>query len=203
MITLQHMNKPAGPRGGRGRGRGRRQPAPPSTTPEELRAWFAGSIPDDWFGEPVDVVFDRDEILVSGSLASPKVQDGDDVALAADARIAAFREDTREQRIGIAQRAEHQFQRAVSWAVTCGDEERSFTRASVPVMTRLHLEDRHILDTLIDAGVARSRSEAMAWCVRLVADNEAEWLEELRTAMTDLEAARSKGPGSRRDDETT
>ena len=203
MITLQHMNKPSGPpRGprGRGRGRGRRQSAPPTTTTEELRAWFAGSLPDDWFVEPVDVVFDRDEIVVTGTLAAPKVQDGDDTSLAAEARIASFREDTREQRIAVALRAEQQFERRVSWAVSCGDDHRSFTRASVPVMSRLHLEDRQILDTLIDAGVARSRSEAMAWCVRLVADNEASWLDELREAMTDLEATREKGPSSRRDD---
>lgn len=197
------MNKPSGPpRGprGRGRGRGRRQSAPPTTTTEELRAWFAGSLPDDWFVEPVDVVFDRDEIVVTGTLAAPKVQDGDDTSLAAEARIASFREDTREQRIAVALRAEQQFERRVSWAVSCGDDHRSFTRASVPVMSRLHLEDRQILDTLIDAGVARSRSEAMAWCVRLVADNEASWLDELREAMTDLEATREKGPSSRRDD---
>ena len=200
MITLQHMNKPSGPpRGPRGRGRGRKQPAPPTTTTEELRAWFAGSLPDDWFTGPVSVEFDRDEIVVTGSLAAPKLADGDDAALAADARISTFREDTREQRISVAQRAEQQFQRSVSWAVNCGDVNGQFTRTSVPVMTRLHLEDRQLLDTLIDAGVARSRSEAMAWCVRLVADNEAGWIEELRDAMTDLEATRTKGPTSQRD----
>lgn len=200
MITLQHMNKPSGPpRGPRGRGRGRKQPAPPATTTEELRAWFAGSLPDDWFTGPVAVEFDRDEIVVTGSLATPKLADGDDTALAADARISTFREDTREQRISVAQRAEQQFQRSVSWAVDCGEVSGSFTRTSVPVMTRLHLEDRQLLDTLIDAGVARSRSEAMAWCVRLVADNEADWIEELRAAMTDLEASRTKGPTSQRD----
>ena len=129
------------------------------------------------------------------------MQDGDDNSLAAGARISAFREDTREHRISVALRAEQLFERSVSWAVACGDEHHSFTRASVPVMSRLHLEDRQILDTLIDAGVARSRSEAMAWCVRLVAENEASWLDELRAAMTDLEATREKGPHSQRDEE--
>lgn len=200
MITIQHMNKPSSSPRGRGRGRGRRQQAPPPTSTEELRSWFAGSLPDDWFVDPVDVRFDRDEIVVTGVLATPKLQDGDDAALAAAARISSFREDTREQRIAVAQRAEQTFERKVSWAVRCGDEHGSFTRASIPVMSRLHLEDRQILDTLIDAGVARSRSEAMAWCVRLVADNESAWLDELRAAMTDLEAARDKGPESLRDD---
>ncbi len=196
------MNQPSGPPRsprGRGRGRGRKHPAPPPTTTEELRAWFTGSLPDDWFTGPVSIDFDRDEIVVTGLLASPKLADGDDAALASDARISTFREETRGQRISVAQRAEQQFQRAVSWAATCGDVTGSFTRASVPVMTRLHLEDRQVLDTLIDAGVARSRSEAMAWCVRLVADNEAGWIEELRAAMTDLEATRTKGPESQRE----
>jgi hypothetical protein len=198
MITTKHMQKQREP--GRGhRGRGRRQPAPPQTTTEELSAWFAGSLPDDWFTDPVEVIFDRDEIVVTGSLAVPKVADGVDASLAATSRIATFREETREHRISIAQRAEQEFERSVSWAVSCGEEHRSFTRASVPVMTRLHLEDRSVLDTLIDAGVARSRSEAMAWCVRLVSENEATWMDELRDAMTDLEALRNKGPESQRD----
>ncbi len=187
-----------GPGRGRGpRGRGRRQVEPTPTTTEELSAWFAGNLPDDWFTEPVSVVFDRDEIIVTGTLAVPKLNDGDDVAVAAGARIAAFREDTREHRISIAERAEAHWLRKVSWAVQCADEHRIFTSASVPVMTRLHLEDRAVLDTLIDAGVARSRSEALAWCVRLVSENESDWIDRLRAAMTDLEAVRDEGPASR------
>lgn len=198
MITLQHMPRTSGP--GRGsRRRGRRQSAPPATSEQELRSWFAGSIPDDWFSAPITIVFDRDEIVVSGDLAVPKLNDGDDMSIAATARIGTFRESTRDQRISIAQQAEERFKRRVSWEATCADEVSSFTRASTPVMTRLHLEDRQTLDTLIDAGVARSRSEAMAWCVRLVADNEAAWLGDLREAMTDLEALRDQGPASRQD----
>ena len=196
MITLSHMPKQSGP--GRGpKGRGRRQPAPPPVSAEELRAWFAGSIPDDWFTDAVDVVVDRDEIIVRGNLATPKVADGDDPALAARARIEAFRESTREDRISIAQRAEQTFFRNVSWEASCDDEMHSFTRSSVPVMSRLHFEERHVLDTLIDAGVARSRSEALAWCVRLVADNESEWIDRLRAAMTELTTLRDEGPSSR------
>jgi len=187
-----------GPGRGRGpRGRGRRQVEPTPTTTEELSAWFAGNLPDDWFISPVSVVFDRDEIIVTGALAVPKLNDGDDVGVAGRARIAAFREDAREQRIAIAERAEAHYLRKVSWAVECGDEHHTFTSASVPVMTRLHLEDRAVLDTLIDAGVARSRSEALAWCVRLVADNESAWIDKLRAAMTDLEALRDEGPANR------
>ena len=190
-----------GPRGGGPggrRGRGGRHPEPPTTSAEELRAWFAGNLSDDWFTEPVAIRFDRDEVIVHGTLAPPAVDGDTSEALANRARIDAFRETTREDRIAIALRAEEQFLRKVSWTVSCGEEYREYTVANVPVMTRLHIEDRAILDTLIDAGVARSRSEALAWTVRLVAENESDWLNELREAMTSVEEVRKQGPTSRR-----
>ena len=181
---------------GRGRGRGR-QVEPPATSEQELRSWFAGNLPDDWYLEPVSIDFDRDEIVVTGQLAAPKIDKDDDATVANRARIQAFRENTRDERIGIAARAEATFLRKVSWAVTCGDEDAAFTIANVPVMTRLQMEDRQVLDTLIDAGIARSRSEALAWTVRLVAENEADWIGKLRDAMTEVEAVRNEGPASR------
>ena len=181
--------------GGKRRGRGR-HPEPPATSTEELSAWFAGNVPDDWFTAPVKIRFDRDEIIVTGDLAKPKVDDGVDLGLAAQARAGAFREETREQRIAIAERTEMTFLRKVSWVVTCADTEVEYTTAAAPVMTRLRMEERQVLDTLIDAGVARSRSEALAWTVRLVAENEADWIAKLRDAMTDLEALRKEGPAS-------
>ncbi|MFQ5558552.1 MAG: hypothetical protein ACE5GB_13735 [Acidimicrobiales bacterium] len=181
----------------RGRGRGRRHVEPPAVTTEELRSWFAGSMPDDWFDEPAVVSFDRDEILLTGALALPELGPDDDPAVAARARIEAFREGSRQQRMAIADRARRTYLRTVSWAVRCGDEAASFTTANVPVMTRLKMQERAVLDTLIDAGVARSRSEALAWCVRLVADNESEWIDELREALEAVVELRDRGPGSR------
>ncbi len=197
--TAQMRGRGPGGRGpgGRGRGRGRgRQFEPVPTTTEELRAWFAGNVHDDWFIEPVSISFDRDEIVVTGALAAPKTEDGDAVA-AAKARIEGFRENSRDDRIGIAARAEAKFERKVSWAVACGEAQEAYTMASVPVMTRLHMEERRTLDTLIDAGIARSRSEALAWSVQLVADNEAQWIGKLRSAMTEVEELRDQGPDSR------
>jgi hypothetical protein len=193
-----HMSEGRG-RGGPGRGRGRgrgRQAEPTPTSTQELSAWFAGNIADDWFTEPVTIAFDRDEIVVSGGLPMPKIDGDADAAVAANERMNSFRLTTRDDRIAIAARAEAHFQRKVSWAVTCGDQEMDYTIASVPVMTRLHMEERQLLDTLIDAGVARSRSEALAWAVRLVADNEAEWVDKLRNAMSEVEELRNEGPAS-------
>jgi hypothetical protein len=165
-----------------------------------LSAWFAGRIPDDWFVTPVEVVVDREEILVTGELAPPAVhvEDPEDEAatleVAARARIEAFRDETRDRRIRIASEAEARFARKVSWAARCGDTTAPFTTASVPVMTRLRMQERAVLDTLIDAGVARSRSEALAWCVRLVDRHQGEWIGQLRDALTAVQEARSNGP---------
>ncbi len=109
--------------------------------------------------------------------------------------IEDFREETREERIRVAQRAEAKFRRKVSWGARCGHTEALFTHLSVPVMTRLRLRERHILDTLVAAGVARSRSDALAWCVRLVAKHEGDWLDELREALKAVDEVRASGPG--------
>lgn len=166
---------------------------------QELRGWIAGRVPTDWFEGAPDVEADREEILVTGSLAEPDLpSDADDEAkrAAREARIAGFREDTRGRRMRIADEAERRFGRKVSWAARCGDVERSFTTLSIPAMTRLRMPERRVLDTLVDAGVARSRSHALAWCVRLVAEHQDEWLSGLRDALEKVEQVRKQGPAS-------
>jgi len=164
---------------------------------DEIRGWFAGRLPTDWFTGPPDLEIDRDEILVIGTLPEPELPadaSPETAASARSARIDGFREDTRAQRIRIAQGAEHRFGRKVSWGARCGDEERAFTTLSLPAMTRLRMPERRVLDTLVEAGVARSRSHALAWCVRLVAERQDEWLKDLREALTRVEQVRSEGP---------
>ena len=69
-----------------------------------------------------------------------------------------------------------------------------FTSLAVPVMTRLRMSERQVLDTLVGAGVARSRADALAWCVRLVRDHEGEWISQLRDALVAVTEARASGP---------
>lgn len=160
-------------------------------------SWFAAQLPDGWFVGPLEIIFDNDEILVIGRLPDPpECEDGSEEGrrAAEAACIERFREDTREQRVLIAQRAEQPFRRKVSWGASCGATTWQFTTASVPVMTRLRLTERAVLDTLIDAGIARSRSEALAWCVRLVGRHEKAWLGELRAAFEQVEQVRAAGP---------
>jgi hypothetical protein len=62
-------------------------------------------------------------------------------------------------------------------------------------MTRLRQPERQVLDTLVDAGVARSRSDALVWSVRLVGEHTDEWLGKLRDAMSTVDDLRAEGPG--------
>jgi len=169
-----------------------------------VAGWFAGRLPAEWQAvAPVAITIDREEITVR--LTIPDVDLGADAsevvrAEARAGRAKAFREETRGQRMEIAREAEHRYDAKVSWGVGLGngDEQHSelWTHVAAPVMTRLRQPQRLVLDTLVDAGVARSRSDALAWCVRLVGQHEDDWLGELRDAMTAVADVRSKGPAA-------
>ncbi len=164
---------------------------------EEIKGWFSGRVPKEWFTGPPEVTADREEILIVGTLSDVEVaKDASPATVAASraGRIKQFREDTRDARIRIAQEAEHRFRHKVSWGATCGDETELFTTLSMPVMTRLQMPERQVLDTLVNSGVARSRSHALAWCVRLVGENEGEWISKLREALASVQKVRAEGP---------
>lgn len=169
---------------------------------DDAAAWLAGRLPDGWFtGEPT-VSVDREEIVVVGELAapegaSPETEAGAEAGsgrAAAEGRIGRFREDTREARIKIADEAQGRYGRKVAWGASIGETRVLFTHLAVPVMTRLRHDERRVLDTLVDAGVARSRSDALAWCVKLVSEHTDEWLAGLREAMAGVDKLRTQGP---------
>lgn len=166
------------------------------STAEEITAWFTGRLPDEWQQPgPPDVTVDREEIVVVITVAPPSAATGAESAVI-EGRASAFREETRERRIDIAREAEERFRRKVSWGVRIGDRTVLFTHIAAPVMTRLRQPERLVLDTLVAGGVARSRSDALAWCVRLVGQHTADWLEQLRTALQDVDRVRSQGPAA-------
>ena len=176
------------------RGRGWQQGEVPSA--EDAPGWFAGRLPDGWFtGAPV-ITVDREEIVIVGELPALEGEFDDDAARAAaeSGRISRYREQTRDERIEIARQAEHRYGRKVAWGAKLGSTTELFTTVSAPVMTRLRQSERLVLDTLVDAGVARSRSEALAWAVRLVGEHADTWLTELRQAMQKVNDVRSQGP---------
>jgi hypothetical protein len=166
-------------------------------TTSDVQAWFAGRVPDGWFAGPPEVSMDGDEMLVIGNLPDVEVAKGSKAeakTAARSARIDRFREETREQRMRIAQEAERLFRRKVSWGAACGGERKLFTTMSTPVMTRLRMTERQVLDTLVESGVARSRSDALAWCVRLVGQNQEQWIKDLRQALVKVGQVRQEGP---------
>jgi len=167
------------------------------TTTEEIRGWLTGRLTQGWFDGAPEVTVDREEITVVGALAVPDLPEGvsdAERAAAVRGRVKGFREDTRDARIEIARELEHRTGKKVAWGVRVGDDRALFTTLSVPVMTRLRQPERSVLDTLVDSGVAKSRSDALAWCVRLVGRHSDEWLGQLREAMTEVERVRAAGP---------
>lgn len=178
-----------GPGGPRGRGPQERE-VPPA---DGVAGFFAGRLPDGW-GSP-EITVDRDEITVVLTIDAPTVEGTPaDVAAAEQGRISRWREETREERVAVAREAEHRFGRSVAWGAQAGETRTLFTHLSVPVMTRLRQPERQVLDTLVDSGVARSRAEALAWCVKLVGEHADGWLGELREAMQAVQKVRDAGP---------
>ncbi|MET9606773.1 hypothetical protein ABZZ17_17115 [Streptomyces sp. NPDC006512] len=148
---------------------------------EELRAWFAERLPADVYESLVSVAVDREEITVVGTLPAAE-------------SVKGFRERTREARVEVARAAEELYRRKVAWGVRSGEETVLFTHLAVPVMTRLRQSERQVLDTLVEGGVARSRADALAWCVRLVGQNADPWLTELRDSLDGVRRVREQGP---------
>jgi hypothetical protein len=136
-----------------------------------IAAWFTQRLPQEWTSAaPPGVTVDREEITVVLTLTAPETAEGATDAEKAEGLaglVARFREDS-----------------------------ELFTHLAVPVMTRLRQPERQVLDTLVDAGVARSRAHALAWCVRLVGQNTASWLGDLRSAMERVEQVRKAGPAT-------
>ena len=192
-VMAARMGRGWGGGGGRGRGGWQQADLPPA---DDAAAWFAGRLPDGWFTGTPTVTVDREEIVVVGELPALDAEVTDEAGRAAAeaGRISRFREQTREERIEIARQAEHRYGRKVAWGAKLGSTEELFTTLAVPVMTRLRQPERLVLDTLVDAGVARSRSEALAWAVRLVGEHAESWLSELRSAMSAVDDLRREGP---------
>ena len=170
---------------------------------ERVAGWFAGRLPEEWRSVPAEITIDREEITVRLTIPDVELQGDASEAARSEARAGrakALREETRGQRMEIAREAEHRYDAKVSWGVTVGQGEEQhrelWTHVAAPVMTRLRQPQRMVLDTLVDAGVARSRSDALAWCVRLVGQHEDDWLTELRDAMTAVADVRAKGPAA-------
>jgi hypothetical protein len=160
---------------------------------DEIKGWLSGRMPQDWGASISDLQMDQQEVLVTLRLPDVENPEGD-LEAARLGRIQQFREDTRDARIAISLEAQKKFDRVVSWGVQIGDVRQMFTHLALPVMTRLRIGEREVLDALVASGIARSRAHALAWCVALVRQHESDWLTELRQAMESVAKARSQAP---------
>jgi hypothetical protein len=169
----------------------------PTEQEQSVSAWFAGRLPAAWTTKAPHITVDREEVTVLITLEPVELgadSSTADRAEAAAGRISGWREQTRQERMSVAREAESRFERKVSWGAALGDQTALFTHLAVPVMTRLRQPQRQVLDTLVESGVARSRADALSWCVRLVGQHSEDWLTELQGAMESVKAVRQQGP---------
>lgn len=160
---------------------------------DEIKGWLGGRIPAEWGVSIDEIQMDANEVLVTVRLKDVENVEGE-LEAARLGRIQQFRESTREGRIAISNEAQRRFSRVVSWGAQCGEVKQLFTHLALPVMTRLRLPEREVLDALVDAGIARTRAHALAWCVALVRQHQADWFKELKSAMEGVARVRSQGP---------
>ena len=154
----------------------------------ELETWLLARLPAELAaGAPQLLPYD-DELVIMLAVAGAE---GDGEAGARE-RIAALREATRPVRMQLARELQAVLRRPVAWGMRLGGVEELFTTRSTPVMTRLNRGERDVLDTLVAAGVADTRSAALAYTVRAFAIAHGEWLAEVRTAIEQVQQVRSK-----------
>lgn len=150
---------------------------------EAVNSWFAERLPAAWLSRPAEIELDREEVLVV-------------LPLAAASDPATFRDATRDTRIELARQAENRFGVKVSWGTVKGGDRHLFTTLRSALTVPVAMPERRVLDALVAAGVATNRSEAVAWCIRLVGRHESDWLRDLRDAVAAAPAGRREIPSA-------
>jgi hypothetical protein len=162
--------------------------------PGEIEAWLTEQLPPDLRAAPPQVAIYDDEIVLVLCPQPPALPGDDEDArrIAERMLIARLREESRPLRMRLADALQTRYSRPVSWGMRLGDSEALFTARTAPVMTRLDRREREVLDTLVAAGVAETRSAALAYCVRVFASEHGDWLAELRGVIAQVQEAREK-----------
>jgi hypothetical protein len=161
----------------------------------ELQAWLQEHVPAHLLAAPPDIaVYDDEAVIVLPLVvAEPGAALSDEERRAAERNlIARRREETRPWRMKLARELQPKLGRSVAWGMRAGGSEALFSTRSAPVMTRLGRAERDVLDTLVAAGVADTRSAALAYAVRAFAAEHADWLDEVRDAIAQVEQVRAR-----------
>lgn len=158
---------------------------------DEIRQWVERQLPPELAAAPPEVRLYADELVLMLQIAPP-AEPGDDPPGAAAALIARRREETRALRMQLAGELERRLGLPVAWGMRAGPAESLFTSRTTPVMTRLGRAEREVLDTLVAAGVADTRSSALAYIVRAFAAEHQIWIAEVRQAIAEVDRVRSR-----------
>lgn len=167
---------------------------------QELQGWLEARLPEELRAAPPEIRLYDDEMVVlltSAALVSAGPS-AEERRTAEERRIDELREETRPLRIRLARDLQAAAGRPVAWGLRIGATEVLFTSRTVPVMTRLGRAERELLDTLVAAGVAETRSAALGYVVRAFAAEHSEWLADMRAAIAQMHSVRGRLKLSRR-----
>lgn len=161
---------------------------------DELVPWLTAQLPQELLGAAPEVSLYDDELIVMlhPRQPNPPAANADEQRSQERALIVQLREASRPLRMRIAETLQQRLQRPVAWGMRIGQSEELFTARTVPVMTRLDRRERDVLDTLVAAGVAETRSAALAYCVRVFANEHHDWLQEVRGVIAQVQQVRAK-----------
>ncbi len=157
----------------------------------DVPSWVAQQLPPLLAHRPPEVRQYADELLIVLHVVPPEAFDSESIE-ASQALIGRLRAETRGLRMQIASELEGTLGLPVAWGMRLGELEMLFTTRTAPVMTRLGRAERDVLDTLVAAGVADTRSSALAYTVRAFAAEHGAWLAEVREAIAEVERVRAR-----------
>ncbi len=166
---------------------------------EDIKATVQSRLPATLASKVYVAVYpDEVVIVLHPDIELPQADTPDQQRRSEQALIAQQREATRTQRIKVAKELQRILKLPIAWGMRIGESEMLFTTRSAPVMTRLGRVERDVLDTLVAAGVAETRSSALAYTVRAFALEHGEWLAEVREALEQVRQVRARLKPSRR-----
>lgn len=161
----------------------------------EAARWIQERMPSELLSGPPELSIYDDEAVVLLPIAVRELPGGASARRAPARRVSADRAAPRKLApCACAWRASCKSSLSCQWPGACaaGSTEALFTTRSAPVMTRLGRAEREVLDTLVAAGVADTRSSALAYAVRAFAIEHASWLAEVRDAIAQVEQVRAR-----------
>jgi hypothetical protein len=167
-----------------------------SSDPDEIKSWLLEQLPSSVLASDPEINIESDELLVILHVAVDSVTgEGEARAQSERALIDRLRTETRALRIHLGRSINRTYGMIVSWGMQAGETLQRFTsNTTVPVMTRLTRTERHVLDTLIAANIANTRSTALSYIVRTFAAEHRDWLNEIQGVARHMARLRKQVP---------